>query len=65
MSQESCCEHESGCAVHNEPALPKGECDCKKRVLTLEEFAAQHPEGQWGSPYAGEGGFIDLTDPED
>ena len=20
--------HKSDCAVHNEPALPKGECDC-------------------------------------
>lgn len=22
-------QHKSDCAVHNEPALPKGECDCK------------------------------------
>ena len=22
--------HKSNCAVHNEPALPKGECDCKE-----------------------------------
>jgi hypothetical protein len=25
----SCCSHASDCAVHNEPAYPAGECDCK------------------------------------
>lgn len=23
-----CCGHDSDCAVHNEPAMPAGECDC-------------------------------------
>lgn len=23
-----CCNHDSDCAVHNEPAFPAGECDC-------------------------------------
>lgn len=24
-----CCDHKSDCAVHNEPALPAGDCNCK------------------------------------
>lgn len=25
------CHHSSDCAVHNEPAYPNGECDCKEK----------------------------------
>jgi len=25
-------DHESDCAVHNEPAYPKGKCDCYKEI---------------------------------
>lgn len=28
-SKENSIKHKSDCAVHNEPALPKGECDCQ------------------------------------
>lgn len=26
--QQGQCAHNSDCAVHNEPAMPAGECDC-------------------------------------
>ncbi|KKK80340.1 hypothetical protein LCGC14_2824500, partial [marine sediment metagenome] len=26
----SCCDHASDCAVHNEPAYPAGDCNCKE-----------------------------------
>ncbi len=26
--REGCCGHASDCAVHNEPAMPVGACDC-------------------------------------
>lgn len=26
--RQSCCAHDSDCAVHNAPALPVGPCDC-------------------------------------
>ena len=28
---EGRCEHMSDCAVHNEPAMPRGPCDCGHR----------------------------------
>ncbi|SFB21796.1 MULTISPECIES: Gp49 family protein [Delftia] len=35
MTQHTCgsaCSHASDCAVHNEPAMPAGPCDCATRV---------------------------------
>ena len=28
--------HKTDCAVHNEPAMPKGECDCGARVSIFQ-----------------------------
>lgn len=28
-------KHDSDCAVHNEPATPKGDCDCKDGWISL------------------------------
>ena len=33
-----CCGHASDCAVHNEPAMPRGLCDCGHR----ERQCAEH-----------------------
>jgi hypothetical protein len=30
--------HESDCAVHNEPAYPAGECDCKAQLLSIKQM---------------------------
>ena len=30
-------QHLSDCAVHNEPALPNGDCNCKAHAVTEEE----------------------------
>ncbi len=35
----SSCGHRSDCAVHNEPALRAGPCDCGWAVRRLEELA--------------------------
>lgn len=43
-------QHKSDCAVHNEPALPKGECDCQDRnELTIHDIVSNpvaHVEGE-------------------
>lgn len=31
-------QHASDCAVHNEPALPAGECDCKAQPKWVTEY---------------------------
>lgn len=40
--------HRSDCAVHNEPALPKGECNCRGQ-RTNEEYI--HILAEWTHPY--------------
>ena len=42
---QSICEngtiHLSSCAVHNEPAEPKGKCDCKRESIPLIDAMAE------------------------
>jgi hypothetical protein len=35
--------HDSGCAVHNEPAMPVGACDCSIRPSIDSAIKAQNP----------------------
>lgn len=36
--------HSSDCAVHNEPAIPNGDCDCTP--ITIEEYEKRtNPSG--------------------
>lgn len=32
--------HDSDCAVHNEPALPAGPCDCGEQLRAERRYAA-------------------------
>ncbi len=36
-------QHDSDCAVHNEPATPRGDCDCKDGWISVEK----HPPRCW------------------
>ncbi|MDX4958015.1 hypothetical protein [Delftia acidovorans] len=71
MTQHTCgsngCSHDSDCAVHNEPAMPAGPCDCsRKAVKVLGEVLSvvQHylpPDG--GTVHEAMDKIIGLVDP--
>ncbi len=54
--------HDSDCSLHNEPALPKGPCDCSAKVKVDAEFfrsalqaiANMHPGDQPASSHLSE-----------
>jgi hypothetical protein len=69
MTQCKCgpCEtlpHDSDCAVHNEPATPNGDCDCKGGWISVDKEGFVIPYGRqqvYTSSYDWQIGFMNYS----